>query len=516
MTTVDRLLSSRTMSLIKTPLFKTFVAGLALAATATAAPQASRSLPGVGLRTLLGRPGGAPMAMSPQSLRTSQATTAWLTSIATPALSAPVLIPGIGGTAYVLRLFVPETGNEELFTLHVPDSPPGQARPLLVGFHGYGVSHLDFSYYNTSFLSEADARDWFVLAPIQINPLLNTGDLSFGSADSQLNVRAVMEYTLANWPIDLDRIYGVGFSMGGGNAVSYGARHRNRERGAFSAIVNHTGATSASDVWVHEPAIRAPLEVTFGGPPPGFEYARSSAVELSLADGSLVQGGRHMATNLAGVAVRSYYFNGDPKAYLRDQSDRLDEFMSATPGLSHELIVETTSPCPNSPNPNHCWDLLDEPTVLDWLATQSLGPPPLQGRILADRAERWNGFDLEQHAPGAFSSLDYDLVSNSTSPSQVSLMNRENTSVIGLDLAEFGLDATVGVQLQTFARDGLPVTISIQGLVGPPAVVRRNNLQVPSDCGPPSTAPRWCFDAASGTLELHEPTGSFSRWSVTP
>ncbi|MDB4724743.1 hypothetical protein OAF85_01080 [Planctomycetota bacterium] len=110
--------------------------------------------------------------MSPQQLRTSQATTAWLTSIAAQALAAPVFIPGVGGTAYVLKLFVPQTGNEELFTLHVPDSPAGQARPLLVGFHSYGVSHLDFSYYNTSFLSEADARDWFVLAPIQINPLV--------------------------------------------------------------------------------------------------------------------------------------------------------------------------------------------------------------------------------------------------------------------------------------------------------------------------------------------------------
>ena len=51
--------------------------------------------------------------------------------------------------------------------------------------------------------------------------------------------------------------------------------------------MNHTGAISPSDVWVHEPGIRAPIEATFGGPPPRFEYQRASSVDLSLATGDL-------------------------------------------------------------------------------------------------------------------------------------------------------------------------------------------------------------------------------------
>ena len=490
---------------------------LALAPAGGAAPQGSRSLPGAGLRTLIGTPGGSPMVMTPRQLRASQATTSWLTSIATPALAAPVLIPGVGGTAYVLRLFVPETGNEELFTLHVPDSAPGQARPLLVGFHGYGVSHLDFSYYNTSFLSEADSRDWFVLAPIQINPALNTGDLSFGAAESQLNVRGVMEYMLAHWPIDLDRIYGVGFSMGGGNAMSLGARYRDRDRGAFAAIVNHTGAISPSDVWVHEPGIRAPMEATFGGPPPRFEYQRASSVDLSLATGDLIPGGRHMAVNLNGVPVRTYYYVADPKAYLLAQSDQLHQYMSTTPGLSHELLVETVPPCPSNNAPvNHCWDLLDEVAVCDWFEQQALGALPLQGTILADRDARWNGIHVTQSAGGQFSTFDYSLVSNAASPSTIALTNRENTERLELDVEEFGLDASMGLQLQTFAADGGDVCLAISGLQGPPSVVRRNNLQVSNDCSGAPGGTRWCYDAAAGTLELFEPSGAFSRWTITP
>lgn len=497
----------------------------ALGAGADASPQAPRQLPGVGLRTLLGRPGGNPRSMSPQQLRTSQATTAWLTSIAAQALAAPVFIPGVGGTAYVLKLFVPQTGNEELFTLHVPDSPAGQARPLLVGFHSYGVSHLDFSYYNTSFLSEADARDWFVLAPIQINPLVfngngvPTGDLSYGAAESQLNVEAVMDYVLSHWPIDRDRVYGVGFSMGGGNALSYGARHRNRDEGAFAAIVNHTGAVNGGVVWNEEPGIQAPLETTFGGPPPRFEYQRASLIDVSLgpaADYSLIPDGRHMAANLVGVPVRTYYYAGDPLVYLRTLSDRLDTFMSGDPTLSHELFVELTPPCPgNSNSPNHCWELLDEASVCDWLAQQALGSYPLRGKVLADRDERWNGLQLQQRVVGSFSALEYDLIPGSSGQPDLILTGRENLSRIGLDLEDFNLDASVGLQLVTDAIDGAPVDLVVQGAPLRPTLVLRNSLQVSEDCSGATAGPRWCHDRVTGTLELHEPDGSVGQWSIT-
>jgi len=495
------------------------LAALILTSVGLAAPQraGSRALPGVSLRTLLGRPGGNPSAMTPQRLRTGQATTAWLTSIATPALSTPTLIPGVGGTAYVLRLFVPATGNEELFTLQVPDSAPGVARPLLVGFHGFGVSHLDFSYYNTDFLAEATARDWFVLAPLQINPALNTGDISFGAVGSQLNVERVMEYVMAEWPIDLDRIYGVGFSMGGGNAMSYAARHRDRDLGAFAAVVNHTGAVNPADVWLQEPAIRGPLETTFGGVPPSFEYQRSGTVDMSLTDGSLIPGGRHMAVNLGGVAVRTHYFVNDPKFYLRDQSDRLSEFMAGNPNLSHELIVDLgPPPCVASGLSGHCWDLLDEGDVCDWLELQSLGALPSEGSVLADRSCHWNGFDVDLRTDGQFGSFDYHTLSAAGSPAQIDVYARENVESVGVDIADFQLGAASVIELRTYALDGAPLQLVLTGLNGPPASVRRNNLQLPGGCAAGTSTADWCYDPADGTLRMVEPTGSFSRWSVTP
>ena len=490
---------------------------LTSAGFATPQRNGGRSLPGVGLRTLLGRPGGNPSAMTPQQLRIGQATTAWLTSIAVPALSAPKLIPGIGGTAYVLRLFVPATGTDELFTLYVPSSPSGQARPMIVGFHGFGVSHLDFSYYNTEFLAEAAARDWFVLAPIQINPVLNTGDISFGSAESQLNVEYVLNYVLDEWPIDLDRIYGIGFSMGGGNALSYAARHRDRKTGAFAAVVNHTGAVSPSDVWSHEPAIRTPLEATFGGPPPRFEYQRAASIDLSLTDGRLLPAGRHMAVNLTGVPVRTYYYVNDPKAYLRSQSDELDRFMSGEPSLSHELFVEMTSqPCGVTGLPGHCWDLLIESEVCDWLEMQSLAPLTAAGKVLADRDGRWNGFDVIAHGSGEFAAFDYRVLPGTTAAGMVEIFGRENIQRVTLNVDELQLDANLGLEIQTYAIDGNATEISVSGLTAPPSSVRRNNLLIANVCANGPGAARWCYDAPTGTLSLFETAGSFARWSIIP
>ena len=496
----------------------------ALGAGADASPQAPRQLPGVGLRTLLGRPGGNPMSMSPQQLRTSQATTAWLTSIAMPAIAAPVFIPGVGGTAYLLKLFVPQTGNEEVFTLHVPDSPAGQARPLLVGFHSYGVSHLDFSYYNTSFLSEADARDWFVVAPIQINPLvpngngIATGDLSFGAAESQLNVEAVMDYVLSHWPIDRDRVYGVGFSMGGGNALSYGARHRNRDDGAFAAIVNHTGAINGGVVWNEEPGIQAPLETTFGGPPPRFEYQRASLIDVSLApaaDYSLIPGGRHMAANLVGVPVRTYYYAGDPLVYLRTLSDRLDTFMSGDPTLSHELVVEFTPPTcpPNTSTANHCWALIDETSVCDWLSLHTLEAAPPRGELLADRDARWGGLEVELHQQGSFGAATYDIAS---SPPTVQLLGRENLARVAVDLEAYGLDPNAGFDLVTSGADPLGTEFVFSDVSAPPSQVTRETVTVAPACPLPVGAkpPGWCYDAATRQLRIWEGGAASVSWRI--
>jgi hypothetical protein len=191
--------------------------------------------------------------------------------------------------------------------------------------------------------------------------------------------------------------------------------------------------------------------------------------------------------------------------------------MSGDPTLSHELVVELTPPScpPNTSTANHCWALIDETSACDWLAQQALGAYPRRGRVLADREERWNGLLVQQHQTGRFSALNYDLVPTPIGRPTLLLGDRENVSLIGLDLEDFDLDATVGLEVETDAIDGAPVDLTIEGVPVRPFSVLRNGVQILEDCSTAASGVRWCHDSVTGTLELREADGSVGRWSIT-
>src|SRR6185503_13512505 len=129
------------------------------------------------------------------------------------------------------------SGYEERFLLQVPLVATSTPAPMLVVFHKFGVSHWD-AFYNTSFITEARNRGWYLVAP------LGASGVSFGSIESQVNTRAALEIVTELYNVDKTRVYGVGFSMGGGNVVSYAARNLDPQRIMFAAICDHTGGIS--------------------------------------------------------------------------------------------------------------------------------------------------------------------------------------------------------------------------------------------------------------------------------
>ncbi len=506
-----------------------------------ALPQSSpnRPLPGASLRTLLGQRTVSPAA-TPVQLRTSPATVGWIQRMSIPlqgqagpgGLTGPGA-PGFTGLLY--RLFVPATGYDELFSLHVPAAPQGVARPMLVGFHGFGTSHLDLYFNARELMDEAAARNWFLLAPFQINPATSDTSLSaslrdpsfsFASAESQVHVEALIDFVLAQWSVDLDRIYGIGFSMGGGNALSFAARHRDRHRGAFAAVVNHTGTVSVGDVWTNNPPTgacnptatndtRAKMHVTFGGPPPSFEYQRSSLVDLDPA-GQLLPGGRHMAVNLAGVPVQSHYHAQDALTYLVDQTSAFHGFLSTATGGSSALLVGTAPGCPSStcsvPN-EHCWDTVDLAAACGWLSSQRLDPAPLQGELLADRDGRWGSIEVELETAGQFGALRYAVATQPSGSSTVELLDRENLQRLKLDGLAYGLDVSAGVTVRTSSVDGLPTTLVLNGITTAPFSVLRNGVPVTAPCTG-ATGPGWCYDAVAQEVRLLEPSASLEVWEL--
>ncbi|MFT6107274.1 MAG: pimeloyl-ACP methyl ester carboxylesterase [Planctomycetota bacterium] len=384
-----------------------------------------------------------------------------------------------------------------------------EERPLLVCFHAYGQSHADI-VYNTNYFREARTRGWFAIAPVQYGGPGGLWDKSFGSVASQHHVEAVLRFVLNTYPVDRDRIYGVGFSMGGGNAMSYAARHRNRQKGAFAAVLNHTGSVALTDVYQESTQqVRTNMETLFFGSPmqTPFEWTRSSSIVLD-SSGHLVPGADHMAVNLSGTSIRSVYGAADP-TYLVNQTDRLDQLYTALLGSSsmHELVVLPPVSCGA-----HCWETLDEAEACDWLGMHTLDDNPAEGIVLVDRRSRWGRFGVVPNTTGEFAGFEFQIEALSN---QLNLTEIHNVRDITLGLGELGLDPLLPVTLGLGTTDPNGSSVVIHSVANRPILVLRGSTWLSENCSG-TGAPTWCYSAADQELHINEPGGSGTQsWLVT-
>jgi pimeloyl-ACP methyl ester carboxylesterase len=448
----------------------------------------------------------------PYQVQMANGTFAYIERVANSAEASTLLLTPMGGTVLTYSLFVDETQAMEYFSLFVPASQAGIERPLLTAFHGFSTSHRDIDV-RTSFFQEADQRDWYLVAPLQRN-LTGPWDISYSSAQSQLHVEAVIGFVMEHYAIDKDRLYGVGFSMGGGGVMSYAARNRDRRRGAFAAVVNHTGSVALSNVYANldpSSALIDVMELIFGGDPAEapFEWLRSSLIEVD-SQAALLLDGQHMAINLAHVPTQTWYNASDSLGYLVEQSIELDGYLQSLPGANHESVrVASSSACGSS---QHCWGSLDQALACDWLEQQTLDSAPQFGSILADRSGRWEYFDLAQVLEGEFSRLAFevDVVSNALWLSAPSNM----ASVTG-SMSRLTLDSAQPLKLTLDDFGGTSTGFVIDNVATAPASVIREGAVLADDCsGGAATASSWCYDPAAQTLTLLEADPGAVTWRV--
>lgn len=419
---------------------------------------------------------------------------------------------GIAGTHVLVRIFVPATGHDEVFLLYVPPTHPSVKRPLLTAFHSYDISHGSIATL-TTYLREAEVRDWFLVAPIQSGGPGYT-QVSYGSPQSQEHVEAVIRLLLDYYSIDRDRLYGVGFSMGGGSVMSYAARHRDRRKGSFAAVLNHTGSVSLSDTYEFVPAnVQTVMEALFFGSPTEnpFDWTRASSIVLD-ASSQLVPGADHMAINLAATPVKTIYGLTDPELYLINQSIQLDQFFLSAGATNHILEPTVTSPvtCPGG----HCWDTADETLVCDWFDTITLNSNPASGTILTDRSIRWGHYDVTTGVADAFAGVDFavDAATNS-----ITFSNVRNLQEIGVDVTRIGLDPATSISFNVQSGGPNGETYRLRSFQSAPMLVERNSQPVGSACPSTPGAPSWCLESTSGDLVLHEPGGTgTATWRILP
>jgi len=335
-------------------------------------------------------------------------------------------LPGAGGLKTYIAKFYPGTtgtGFTEQAMVSVPNQ--SQPTPLLVVFHKWGVSHMD-TWVNTSFFQEAHSRGWHVIAP------LSASGVHVNSLEGQQNTALAIRWMLQNFNIDPDRIYGVGFSMGGAAVANFAARHLDPTDFMFAAILDHTGGVSHVDTYNNSGAnAQYVFDFWFGDvgavpvvPADPWEMVRSSVIDFdpnSLA----VDMTSDLARNLTHVGVKVSWVTDEPllTAYLKTQSAVFVDHLTARGGAPVQELVTYSG---------HTWDSLDETSVLQFLEPQRL-QIPTGANTLADRPGRYFHFTVEQEAAQAFTPFTWsvDGVLN-----EVQILNTANLVQVDVDLGD--------------------------------------------------------------------------------
>lgn len=407
-------------------------------------------------------------------------------------------VPGL----YTVVLNNTGSGWQETFLFQVPTPLPSGPAPLLVGFHKFGVSQNDI-LTRTSFFQEAQTRGWFCMAP------LGATQVSFSSIESQINTQAALDYVFSVCNVDRARIYAVGFSMGGGSATNFAARHVDPSRNMFAAIANHTGGVALPHTYASEfddddsddnipnfgDNLETPdiLEFWFGGTPQAFafEYLRSSLMDLDPLAGT-VAAGTDLSRNLAHVPLLDWYAAGDPLQYLVQQTDELHKHVRSQ-NTQNTLII--------APGNVHSWNTLDETAVCDWLSQFSL-QLPRQASTLADEDGVWFYFQVTQDQAGGFTPFTWNV---ETAANRLTLSATRNLQRLSVDSSRAGLSTAAPLTLQLSTADATGDIVVLEDVAHAPSSVTRDGVAAASS-----------FDAISHTLTLVETNASNHVWVITP
>lgn len=380
----------------------------------------------------------------------------------------------------------------ERFGLYMPHVPLAATSPMLVHFHAFNGGHTDLLLYAQGMLEEADARGWFLVAPDQSvrNALGQADGKTYGSDEAQRRVQAVLDWALSALPVDRTRIYGYGFSMGGGDCLAYAAQHLDPTRGAFAAVINHTGTLVLSEEWTRNPPARPPLESVFSGTPArsGFAYQRASTIEFPwspITPGTFTGAGRHAAENLFFTPARSWFHTADTAF------QRAEEYMFALDTLVLDHAIERPATVPHLPGvpapPDHAWEYLDPVIACDWFAQQTL-VVPTAGTVHFARNARYHDLELTRKLDSDFGSLTFDVPQGGNT---VSLSAVSNVLTVRIDAARSQLDMQGAALNFHVGRDnhphpnilGRPVLVEIANLGFTPSDVVQSNLS-PGDAHP--------------------------------
>ncbi len=372
------------------------------------------------------------------------------------------------GTPTLVDVQIPSevtgTGFNEILQYQLPADydPEGSARPLVVAYHGFGMSANSVQLQST--IDEwCNSYGWIYMAPTGID------DKLFGSPISQQNVEAAIQFMLDDFNVDPDRIYLVGFSMGGGVVGNFSSRHRDADEIMIAAVATVSGSFDWTMAWFEDPASQPWLEnpFNFGDTPGNAPFAYQQASNLHHLSGSYppfpgsIDITRSMAHNLVQTPTWVTWDTGDSLAYLPSQSSNLQAWLGSQGADTTAVPVSgTTDPGTGLPA-THSWAVLDEEALFTWLDGRVVdrSPSVLAARFDEDRAATW--LDMTRSSADAFSDASgtLDLVND-----QATVVGVTNADVLAVEIGDTGL--SLPARVTGVSTDAEGFTLMVRGGVG--------------------------------------------------
>ena len=437
------------------------------------------------------------------------------------------------------------TGFPEFFRFQVPDSydPLGPGHPMVVAYHGFGGSSQTPSNQSTVD-EECNARGWLYMAPTGID------DKLFGAPISQQNTEAAIQYMIDNYNVDEDRIYMVGFSMGGGVTANFASRRRDPDGIMIAAV----GMVSATFDWVMEynegfPALHDWLtnEYNFGAPPSvdPWPYQQASGaynVETSYPPfpGTMVDE-KSMVLNLEDLPVYITFDSLDGLNHVPLINAKLEQDLSNA-GFTTQMRIQTGTVDPNDGVTlvPHSWAVLDEVEMFDFFETHSVDRVPAEFSATQDLGGPVSWVETDQFTPGAFTyvngdadpqgdALILDGVANATSVSvdgaAAGLGAMPRVTATSDDVRSFVLtlgdmpqppsyltDATTGLLIPQVDSDPAAQTLSVTVPAG--GTQDFDVVHDPEWSAALTTTPNPVSIGAATQVDIDGPAGAFGAWVI--
>ena len=374
--------------------------------------------------------------------------------------TGPVMMDGFipsgpGGTGTVLP---------EIFKYQLPVSytPGGPDLPLLVAYHGFGSSANSVGPA-TTLDDEANTRDMFYLAPTGID------DKLFGSPICQQHIEVTIQWMIDNFDVDEERIYMVGFSMGGGVAANFASRHRDPDDMMIAALGVVSPTLDITQSWIlGDPALQGWLENTYnfeGNPAQEpFNYIQASTVYFDPFTYPPLPGTldplQSMASNLEYPPTYITYDVDDTLVQVRGAADELEALLMAQGATTLKNVkVGTVDPDSGLPAP-HSWAVLEEDEMLDFFTGVTANRYPASFDAMQDLGGKISWASTNQQNVEVFTYIDgvADPLTGS-----ITVSNVTNASDVFINATLAGISGTWPVHVTVTNADDRAFILHLNG-----------------------------------------------------